>query len=910
MPTKIHVILLTETWISNETQALALQLPNYTHYYNYRPDKKGGGVSAYIHNNLKHSMSDSEYLDGNNYLWIRLENYSVEIGIIYNPGHTNYQNFLETFSNQLQKRNRAIVFGDFNIDLLTTNKQTKQYKSLLNEAGFTILNKITKKYCTRESSTRKSIIDHVSTNLKNDYFHMAIIESAMSDHKQICIELKKIRQPPKIRTQFEAIDYDKLQSTAKEIRLNNSDDNYMLLENSIKHHINKSKIIKTKILNPPQKDWICKDIIDGIQQRNLLWKELKCNPLDRTLEKKFETYKTDLANLIKNTKDIYYYNKFTQLTKKPKKMWKLVNNLACNTIKESPAPSKLIIQSKHITNAKEICEEFNKYFATIGPLLANEIPKHYHDDYEQALPQTMTNSKLLTLDPCSSDEILKIINSLDSTSSTGLDGISTKSIKCIKNLISDRLTNCLNKLLKLGKFPDSLKIAKVTPIFKSGAKTDPGNYRPISVLPTISKIFEKIINSRLEQYLKSIDFIFERQYGFRPKSNTLTATVDLVTKIKSNIDNKNIVLGVFIDLKKAFDTVSHSLLIKKLKHIGVDGTALQMFQSYLTNRFQIVKINNAQSTKRPITCGIPQGSITGPLLFLTYINNIRDIGLHGHVSLYADDTCLFYFGSSIQQIVAHAQEDLNKLFSWFQYNLLTINISKTCYVIFKSRNKVIPSHDALKINNIIIQEKACEKYLGLRMDSGLTWNAQIEHIRTKLSSLTGSLRRIVRCIPRQIRYTIYNSLVKPHLLYLIQIWGSAAKTKLADLQIQQNKIIKVLFHYNFLTPTSQIYKETKLMTIKQLYIYNTCILLRKIIKRSLHTSLSFITLKQLTARPLRTRRASLLVLPRTRTNTGKKMFTYEGAQLYNNLPSTLKHVNSFHVFKTKLSEHIIQNYPP
>lgn len=423
-------------------------------------------------------------------------------------------------------------------------------------------------------------------------------------------------------------------------------------------------------------------------------------------------------------------------------------------------------------------------------------------------------------------------------------------------------------MLPNGEFPNSLKIAKATPIYKSGPKSDPGNYRPISVWPVLSKILEKIIHTRLNNYLDSINFIFERQYGFRPNSKTLAATIDLITKIKSNVDNNNIALGIYIDLKIAFDSVSHTLILNKLEKIGINGSALKMFQSYLSNRLQVVKIDKTHSNMLPITCGVPQGSILGPLLFLIYINNIHEIGLQGHLTLYADDTCLFYFGSTIQEIIPKAQADLNTLFSWFQHNLLTINILKTCYVIFKAKNKIISPHEPLKINNIALQEKSCEKYLGLRMDSRLTWNVQIEHIRTKLSSLIGSLRHIVGCIPRQIRYTIYNSLVKPHLLYLIEIWGSAVKTKVSELQIMQNKIIKTLFHYHFLTSSSKIYKETNLMNIKQLYIYNTCILVRKILKSSLHTTLSFIRLKQVTKRI--TRRASFLVLPKIREQTMEK----------------------------------------
>ncbi|KOB70659.1 putative tick transposon [Operophtera brumata] len=414
------IVKVNETWIQNETQAKELQLPNYTHYYNYRTDKTGGGVSAFVHNNLNHSLSESNYLDGNNYLWIRLEKFAREVGLVYNPGHTNYKRFLETYDSQLQLRKRAIVFGDFNIDLLKKKKEIKQYKAVLKEAGFGLLNKISKKYCTRHSTTRKSIIDHVSSNLKNNNFHMAIINSSLSDHKQIYVELKKFKPIPKIQTKYEAIDYTKLHATAKEDKIDDLND-FTLLENKIKEYMQDSKTIKMKILNKPQKDWINKDILTGINQRNYIWTEHKKNPEDESLETEFKTKRDRTAKLIRDTKNSYYYKEFTKCINKPKHMWNLINKLVNNKGKESCAPPKLMVDSKLITNSCDICEVFNQYFSTIGPLLAEQIPMRFHENFNVALPHTTNASVLCTLDPCSADEINKIIDHLDSNSSSGLD---------------------------------------------------------------------------------------------------------------------------------------------------------------------------------------------------------------------------------------------------------------------------------------------------------------------------------------------------------------------------------------------------------------------------------------------------------------------------------------------------------
>lgn len=903
----IHILLLTETWIKSNSEAQRLSIPNYTHYYSYRHDSRGGGVSIYAHNGLKHNQIDELYADGNNFLWINLPQFSLDVGVVYKPGDTNHTKFLDSYSTQLEKRTKAIVFGDFNLDLLSTTNQVSNYRGVILENGYTIMNKEDEGYCTRETSSTKTILDHVCLNINDKTFHLAVIDSSMSDHKQIYFEAKKYKPSSNSKMQYEAIEYTKLYKTMQEIRSNSQPIHYEHLDNLLKECIQKSKIVKTKILNLPQKDWINKDVIQGINTRNDLFRQYKMNPKDENIKINFTTNRNKLAEYIQTCKSEYYINAFNQCVNKPLKMWNLINTLSKNKMKNSCAPSKIKTELGIMTNEKSICEAFNLFFSSIGSKLAAQItaspgtPTSIFNNFSSL----SNNNQLSILEPCTKNEVLKIINNLNSNTSAGIDGINTKSIKCLKDLIVDDIVICINYSLENGTFPDNLKVAKVSPIYKSGCKTDPGNYRPISVLPVVSKIYEKVIYNRLDSYLTSVNFLFDRQYGFRPKSNTLSATIDLVTKIKTSIDQKQLALGVFIDLKKAFDTVSHYILLQKLQAIGVTGNAHKIFASYLSSRSQIVKIGNSESSSQLITCGVPQGSILGPLLFLIYINSISDIGLNGHLTLYADDTCLFYFGTSIHDIIRSAQLDLHKLNVWFQSNLLTINISKTSYIIFATPQKKIEIHQPLNINGQILQKTTSEKYLGLILDSGLTWKPHIMSLKSKLQSLMGLLRSFAKCLPRKVKYLIYNSLVKPHLDYLIEIWGCAAKTNLNIIQIAQNKLIKILFHYDFLESTEKIYNETKFLTIKQIYISSTCTLIRKIINKEIHSEIVFS--KNIEIYQLNTRSAHNIHLPRHRTNYGKKTILYEGAQLYNKLPKTIKDATSLQSFKQLLKLHILND---
>lgn len=900
----IHIIVLSETWIKSEDQGKSLQIPCYTHYYNFRQNSRGGGVSIFVHNNLKHNLIDQKAEEDNHYLWIHISKFSLNIGAVYKPERTNLKNFIETYSAQIQRMKRSVVFGDFNVNLLISDNSTRKYKNIYKENGYRIINKIDPQYCTRETETTRTILDHVCSNLKDHSFHLAIVDSAMSDHKHIYFEIQSYQPPTPKKISYTALDYNKLYKHFQRAQETQSDISYERLIHNLTFSIKQSQTTKTKVLNPPRKDWINKEIIKGLENRNKLWRDYKKDTSNKEIEQNFRKQKNEMTELIQKTKNTYYHKCFESTAKKPRKMWELINDLSKNKIKDFSGPDKLIADSGEITDKQEICEEFNSYFSSIGTTLANEIPSRYHIHRTlRPTPSSTQSPELHEITPVNTDEIVKIIDSLDPNTSCGIDGISTKAIKCVKSLIVDDLTKCINHCFEIGTFPDNLKIAKVSPIYKSGTKSDPSNYRPISVLPTLSKIFEKILHSRLETFLNSINFFYKNQYGFRRKSNTLAATIDFVTKIKNKLDQKQVALGVFVDLKKAFDTVSHHLLLEKLFAIGIKGKVFKLLESYLQNRQQMVKISENQSSAKLITCGVPQGSILGPLLFLVYINDIYQIDLQGDVTLYADDTSIIYYGHSVEVILPQAQCDLNKLDEWFKYNLLTVNTNKTNYVIFHSKNKKLKDNTQLRINNQPIQKKYKEKYLGIILDNQLNWKPHIEKIHSKLVSLTGALHGIAKCFPKQVRYLIYNSLVKPHLDYLIEIWGTAAQSNLKVIQTMQNKLIKILFNYHYRTSTEKLYKETGIMNIRQTYVYNTCILIHKILNDDINTNINLI--RKSKVQRIRLRNANNIVPRQHRTNYGKKNIEYEGVLLYNKLPDYVKFSQSMASFKRKLKHFVL-----
>ncbi|XP_045776350.1 uncharacterized protein LOC123874859 isoform X2 [Maniola jurtina] len=362
--TTLHLIILSETWIKSDEEAKRLHIPGYTHYYHYRKNTIGGGVSIFAINKMKHNLIEEFSQDDNHYLWIHLEKLSVDVGAIYKPGRTNVKNFLDTLSIQLNSKKRAVVFGDFNFDLLTPDNLVEDYKDTLKENGFKIINKINIEHCTRETTQKKTLLDHVSTNLKGHQFHMAVIESSMSDHKQIYFEIDNYEPEPRLKLEYEAVDYNKLNEIAGINYNENTNDSYVQFENKLIQTIQQCKVKKTKILNPPKQDWVNKSIINKINQKNILWKQHKSNPEDEDIEKKFVKERKIVSEEIQTMKSNYYYKKFSECNKKPKKMWDLIDSLTNNKIREVSIPAKLKKGDKELKDGNEICEYFNDFFST------------------------------------------------------------------------------------------------------------------------------------------------------------------------------------------------------------------------------------------------------------------------------------------------------------------------------------------------------------------------------------------------------------------------------------------------------------------------------------------------------------------------------------------------------------------
>ena len=477
--------------------------------------------------------------------------------------------------------------------------------------------------------------------------------------------------------------------------------------------------------------------------------------------------------------------------------------------------------------------------------------------------------------------------------------------------ISIELSVLINESFLTGIFPEQLKIAKVIPIFKKGLKTKKSNYRPISLLSNFSKIFEKVMQKRLNNFLEICEVLFCMQFGFRSGHSTDHALITLTESIKSTLDNNKFGCGIFIDLQKAFDTVNHEILLSKLEYCGIRGIALNWFQSYLSHRKQFVSVNGFSSSLCDITCGVPQGSVLGPLLFLIYINDLPNSSKLLSFFLFADDTNIYFEADDLTSLTNTINRELSKVKSWLDCNKLALNIDKTNFVLFHSPRKKLPDTVILKFGKKKIQMTKYVKFLGVLLDEHLTWKYHINELSKKLSKSCGIFYKIRHYVPLSTLICLYNSLFSSFLNYGITSWGLTYQSYLSPLFLLQKKILRCINFQPFSAPSTPIFLSLKILKVEDLLHLNILTFVYKSIKKLSPSCFHNYFTPDSSVHRFGTRQATRGDLFKSFKNTtvyGLQTIQVFGSKLWNTLPLFIRVASSVSVFRSKLKTYFINSY--
>ena len=395
-----------------------------------------------------------------------------------------------------------------------------------------------------------------------------------------------------------------------------------------------------------------------------------------------------------------------------------------------------------------MANSFNEHFSTVGPKLANQIPSAANGD-KSCLEYLNITDQRFCFTPTNSSQVLLLLNKLSKSKATGLDYISARLIRECADLICISICKIFNCSLTTGIFPDDWKCAKVISLFKQGSSSDMNNYRPISVISAVAKVFERIIYDQIYTYLFEHDILSKSQSGFRSIHSTVTALPEATDSWAFDIDCVNVNAVVFLDLKKAFDTADHTILLSKLSAYGIQENAFNWFRSYLENRTQICSVSGSLSKTCSLQCGIPQGTILGPLLFLLYINDLPNCLTNSYPRMYADDTHLTYADKDVNIIQSCLNEDLLNISKWLIANKLTLNMSKTEFMLIGSRQKLntLTASPVLNINGTPLNQVSTSKSLGVLIDANLTWGSHIERLAKTVASGIAAIKRVRQFVP-------------------------------------------------------------------------------------------------------------------------------------------------------------------
>ena len=581
--------------------------------------------------------------------------------------------------------------------------------------------------------------------------------------------------------------------------------------------------------------------------------------------------------------------------------------------------TEIATQNGIINDEADIANELNEYFVNIQEQIGNNTDAGVDLDHTKLAnfvhsrlnTDTVYNIPLLT-----PKQTIDIMDKISSNKASGYDGLSVRVLKKIIPVFANPLCKLLNLSISTNSFPNHWKMAKVTPLYKGGAQNDINNYRPISVLPVLSKILEKHVASSLSKFVRKNNLLYELQSAFRRGHSTETALIRLTGQILMNMDNDNVTGLVLIDFRKAFDVIDHELLLKKLSIYGATPSSVAWFKSYLSERKQFISLGKTTSEQLTVKQGVPQGSILGPVLFLLLVN---DMPLHVQKStmdIYADDTTLSSSSNwkTIQSLNQALSLDLCKVERWASENKMYMNMQKTKALLVagkRLRKRIVQDSGKLEVktDNAEIVNVKNHKLLGMIIDEDLTYEAHVDELCNKLSKQLGLLRHISPYLKKNQRIIYFNAVIKPLMMYASQVWTLCNKQALERVLRMQKRATRIILEAQRTSRTVTLFNNLSWIPFYNEAYIKHCELAYKRINGTLPNYLNTSLRKNSDVHQRTTRNCNLNLLCPLHKNIseGGRTFAVRTVKDWNNLPRSLKTSKCLKSFKAELWKRVLNS---
>ena len=920
-----NIFAVTESWLNSNVTNSEFQIEGYNLIRLDRLKKVGGGVCAYVHSSLKaqrvKELTATSHT-GFQQLWFKVQNRKLKsllVCVAYKPPSCSTicfeDDFMPNYTRALSQNMDIVVCGDLNCNMM--NKECAEAQ-VLNKLCLTmnLTQLITEP--TRVTASSQSLIDVILVSNIRIVKNSAVVKSTISDHYIITVQfnLKTPKIVPTINTVRSYRNY-KATEFAKDISavpwdtveiLDDVSDRVDTFNDLFLSILDENAPIKNIKIRAKPSPFITEEIRSLMKERDLSHKIARDTLQPRDwLE--FKRLKNKVKNELRNAEKQYVQEQILLNRNEPRSIWKIIRRCI---------PSKITGKPCYIKPTSVLCEEFNNYFISIGENIAKSAKK-LADDYNLSMDLLVYTEPVSARDfpmpqfmfqPVSCEKVKQVLMSMPSNKAPGYDRISINVLKDCYVHILPTITGLINASFSQEVFPRSWKKAEIIPQPKEGDHEIAGNNRPISLLPVLSKVIERVALEQFTMYLNDTGNLTIHQSGNRKCFSTETLQLFITDHIYQAIDNKMVTAVILLDLSKAFDSISHTILLEKLKNLGTSPSATAWFASYLCERLQSVRIGQHLSEPQIVTHGVPQGSILGPLLFNIYINEINRICKDCNIESYVDDSKLL-LSFSMRDIsigIDKLNADLRRVTAWCCSNSLLINPGKTKFLVFGTKAALaritIPPVSFLGKELIPV---SFAKDLGVRLDCCLSFTDHVENLTSNLMRSLCQINRVKHLFDKKTLLSIINSLVFSKLFYCSTVWAGTFQGNIKKLQLVQNFAARIVSGKRKFDHISSTIKDLGWLTVKNMLLYRDAQMAYKIMNGSVPSYLSGLLTRRSSIHCLNTRNRQDLNIPKCRTSLAQRSFRYRAAKLWNTIPSKVKHSPTLNSFKRSIKNWLLMD---